>query len=134
MRKVSSAPNLKGISPVGTPSAFASAPDERTPSAFALAPDKRTSIIKSSSNTSLSAFQANIDIELATHAPISSLSKCIVTYGFPDEIVKKDDMKDFIACVMTPEEEEKRELSCPVQDERFERVASVVRRQKKNRK
>jgi hypothetical protein len=111
MRKVSSAPSLRGISPVSTP------------------------IIKSTSNTSLNALNTDVGIEIASHAPINSISKCVMTYGFPDEIVKKEDkMKDFIACVMTPDDEERRELSCPVQDERFERAAAIIRRQKKNKK
>lgn len=112
MRKVSSAPNIRGISPIASP------------------------IIKSSSNTSLNALNTDVSIEIASHAPINSISKCIITYGFPDNLVKDYDnkAKDFIACVMTPDDEERREITCPLQDDRFERAAAIVRRQKKNKK
>lgn len=110
MRKVSSAPNIRGISPIASP------------------------IIKSTSNTSLNALNTDVGIEIASHAPINSISKCVITYGFPDNLLNDDKAKDFIACVMTPDDEERREFSCPVQDERFERAASIIRRQKKNKK
>ena len=110
MRRVSSAPNLKGSSPIGSP------------------------MIKSTSNTSLSAYNPDISIELATHAPINSLSKCVITYGFPDQVLKdRETTKDFVACVMTPEEDDKRDTTCPIEDKRFERVAGIVRRQKKKK-
>lgn len=126
MRKVSSAPSLRGITPIGTPKEFA------------LAHDKLSPIIKSTSNTSLNALNTDVGIEIASHAPINSLTKCFITYGFPDEIIRKEDkMKDFVACVMTPDDDERREMSCrfaPIEDARFERAAAVVRRQKKNKK
>lgn len=114
MRKVSSAPNLKGGSPIGTP------------------------MIKSVSNSALSALPISVDpqIEVASHATINSLAKCVISYGFPDEIIQSKDSeraKDLIACIMTPDEDEKREITCPVEDKRFERVASIVRRQKKKK-
>jgi hypothetical protein len=103
MRKISSNPNLQGTIRGSSP------------------------IRKSTSGSSLAALSNDVSVEIVTHAPINSVVKCMYMYGFPNEVLNKD----VAACIMTPEDDERKQESCPVQDARFERAASIVRRRKK---
>lgn len=74
--------------------------------------------------------------EIASYVPITNIVKCEYMHGFPQDIITKDtdDGKDLAVCLAVLDEHQKKEADHDIvnEDERFERLAHVVRRKKKN--